>query len=153
MLFVMFAHVLIGCSQSANNSNNHNAAANTNRPATTTSSPATTIPPASTTAGGKIGVPECDDFIAKYDACVSGHVPHAARLRVLLKARRSTSSSFSQASNGNRSRLGAIRVSTRRLSPTFQLWRRLEAIQEKLLNINLRHYLKAAPIDFPSDFL
>jgi len=79
MLFVLFALVLIGCSQSANNSNNHNAAANTNRPATTTSSPATTIPPASTTAGGKIGVPECDDFIAKYDACVSGHVPQAAR--------------------------------------------------------------------------
>jgi len=31
------------------------------------------------TAGEKIGVPECDDFIAKYDACVSSKVPEAAR--------------------------------------------------------------------------
>ena len=30
-------------------------------------------------AGDKIGVPECDDFIAKYDACVSSKVPEAAR--------------------------------------------------------------------------
>ena len=75
-LFVLSALVLVGCSQSANNSNS--AAANANRPATT-STPATTMSPASTTAGGKIGVPECDDFIAKYDACVSAHVPQAAR--------------------------------------------------------------------------
>jgi hypothetical protein len=75
-LFVLSALVLVGCSQSANNSNN--AAANANRPATT-STPAMTMSPASTTAGAKIGVPECDDFIAKYDACVSGHVPQAAR--------------------------------------------------------------------------
>ena len=32
-----------------------------------------------TASGDKIGVPECDDFIAKYDACVSSKVPEMAR--------------------------------------------------------------------------
>ena len=37
-------------------------------------------PAATTTASAdKIGVPECDDFIAKYDACISDKVPEAAR--------------------------------------------------------------------------
>ena len=30
-----------------------------------------------TAAGDKIGVAECDDFIAKYEACVTGKVPAA----------------------------------------------------------------------------
>jgi hypothetical protein len=30
-------------------------------------------------AGDKIGVPECDDYIAKYEACVNGKVPEAQR--------------------------------------------------------------------------
>ena len=30
-----------------------------------------------TASGDKIGVAECDDFIAKYEACVSGKVPAA----------------------------------------------------------------------------
>ncbi|HYW70808.1 MAG TPA: hypothetical protein VE961_07230 [Pyrinomonadaceae bacterium] len=34
---------------------------------------------ASTTSGDKIGIPECDDFLAKYEACVSGKVPEQAR--------------------------------------------------------------------------
>lgn len=33
-----------------------------------------------TTAGGdKIGVPECDDYLAKVDACITGKVPEATR--------------------------------------------------------------------------
>ena len=37
-------------------------------------------PAATTTASAdKIGVPECDDFIAKYDACISDKVPEQAR--------------------------------------------------------------------------
>ena len=33
------------------------------------------------TAGSseKIGIPECDDFIAKYNACISDHVPAAKK--------------------------------------------------------------------------
>lgn len=42
--------------------------------ATSTSTPATVAP-----SGDKIGVPECDDFIAAYDACVSSKVPETAR--------------------------------------------------------------------------
>jgi len=30
-------------------------------------------------AAGKIGVPECDEYLAKVDACISGKVPPAAR--------------------------------------------------------------------------
>lgn len=30
-------------------------------------------------AGDKIGVPECDEYIAKYEACVTGKVPEAQR--------------------------------------------------------------------------
>lgn len=31
------------------------------------------------TSGDAIGVPECDEYITKYQACVSGKVPEAAR--------------------------------------------------------------------------
>ena len=39
--------------------------------------------PASTTAGSSFGVPECDDYIAKYEACINSKVPDAARAMVL----------------------------------------------------------------------
>ena len=35
-----------------------------------------------TASGDKIGVPECDDFIAKYEACVNSKVPETARSMV-----------------------------------------------------------------------
>jgi hypothetical protein len=54
---------------------NSNTMANSNKPATA-ATPAKTTTAAS---GEKIGVPECDDFITKYDACVSSKVPEAAR--------------------------------------------------------------------------
>ena len=73
ILAVLCTAILIGCSKTEDN--NNNSAGNSNK-ATTTSSPATTT---TTTAGEKIGVPECDDFIAKYDACVSSKVPEQAR--------------------------------------------------------------------------
>ncbi len=73
LLGVVCIIVLIGCSKTEN-TNSNTAAANTNKAATTTT-------PASTTAaaGEKIGVPECDEFIAAYDACVSSKVPETAR--------------------------------------------------------------------------
>ena len=70
---VLCTAILIGCSKTEDN--NNNSAGNSNK-TTTMSSPATTT---TTTAGDKIGVPECDDFIAKYDACVSSKVPEQAR--------------------------------------------------------------------------
>ena len=36
----------------------------------------------SVASGDKIGVPECDDFIAKYEACVNSKVPETARSMV-----------------------------------------------------------------------
>ena len=32
-----------------------------------------------TTSSEKIGIPECDDFIAKYNSCISDHVPAAKK--------------------------------------------------------------------------
>ena len=72
---ILCAAILIGCGKYETANENH-AAANSNKPATTTTAPATA---AKETAGEKIGIPECDDFIAKYDACVSSKVPAAAR--------------------------------------------------------------------------
>jgi hypothetical protein len=76
LLCVAFTLVLLGCNktETATNSQtptpaNANKAASTTAPATTTAS----------TTGAKIGVPECDDFITAYDACVSGKVPEQAR--------------------------------------------------------------------------
>jgi hypothetical protein len=66
--------ILIGCTKTDSNENG-NTAGNSNK-GTTTSTPATTT--TTTTAGDKIGVPECDEYIAKYEAC-TGKVPEAAR--------------------------------------------------------------------------
>src|SRR5438094_2825790 len=55
-------------------SNSNSTAGSTDKPKTM-STPETTM----ASGGEKIGVPECDDFIAKYDACVSSKVPEAAR--------------------------------------------------------------------------
>ena len=58
---VLCAFVLIGCSKTETMSNSNS----------TTSTASST--------GDKIGVPECDDYIAKYEACVNGKVPDMAR--------------------------------------------------------------------------
>jgi len=76
ILAVLCTAILIGCSTTENANNSNTTVANTNK-TTTTATPATTTTTA--TSGEKIGVPECDDFIAKYDACVSSKVPEAAR--------------------------------------------------------------------------
>ena len=72
-LGIVCALFLVGCTKpDTNSSTPTNQGATTSKPAST---PATTA----STAGEKIGVPECDEFIAAYDACVSGKVPEAAR--------------------------------------------------------------------------
>jgi hypothetical protein len=74
-LCVLCALVLVGCATTETNTNtattgNANKAATANTPA-----PAT----ATTASADKIGVPECDEFIANYEACVTGKVPEAAK--------------------------------------------------------------------------
>jgi len=66
------ALVLVGCTKTETNTN-----ANANTAATKTTTPASTT--ATTASADKIGVPECDEFIANYDACVSSKVPEVAR--------------------------------------------------------------------------
>ena len=74
LLCVVCAIVLVGCAKSE--SNNNAATANANK-ATATTTPASTV--ATSASADKIGVPECDQFIANYEACVTGKVPEAAR--------------------------------------------------------------------------
>jgi hypothetical protein len=47
----------------------------------TTSTPASTSRSATQPATG-FGVPECDDYLTKYEACISGKVPESARALV-----------------------------------------------------------------------
>ena len=62
---------------------NSKPADNTAKPADNTAKPADNSKPAENkeTAGGgdKIGVPECDEYIEKYEACIMSKVPEAAR--------------------------------------------------------------------------
>jgi hypothetical protein len=75
LCLVLCALVLIGCAKSESTTNREAAP-----PASPKASPAaTTTTTASSTAGDKIGVPECDAFIASYQACVHDKVPAAAR--------------------------------------------------------------------------
>lgn len=76
ILAVLCTAILIGCSKTETTENSNSTASNSNK-ATTAATPATTD---TASAGEKIGIPECDDFIAKYDACISSSkVPEAAR--------------------------------------------------------------------------
>lgn len=76
ILCVLCAAILIGCNKTETG-NSNTMTANSNKSTTTTASTPTTT--TTTSAGDKIGVPECDEFIAKYEACISGKVPEMAR--------------------------------------------------------------------------
>ena len=71
---VLCTAILIGCTKTDTTENSNSTASNSNK-TTAASTPATTT----ASNDEKIGVPECDDFITKYDACVSSKVPEAAR--------------------------------------------------------------------------
>ncbi len=76
ILCLAFAIFLIGCSTTETNTNT-----NTNTATVTTDKPAAATTPAASTAstsGASIGVPECDDFLAKYDSCTN-KVPEMVR--------------------------------------------------------------------------
>lgn len=82
-LFASFALLLTACggTEKASNGNSNTAGTDNTNNASTTSSPAADTPASTTTAnaGDKIGIPECDNYLTKYEACVSGKVPEAAR--------------------------------------------------------------------------
>src|SRR6185369_10014247 len=68
--------ILIGCSKTET-SNSNTTADNSNKTASSNSGTGTTGTTAPT--GDKIGIPECDDYIAKYESCIRGKVPEQAR--------------------------------------------------------------------------
>jgi cytoskeletal protein RodZ len=84
---VLLGVLMLACGGGADNANTattNTATTNantTNANTKTAATPAanTAATPATTTAstGEKIGVAECDDFIQKYEACVTGKVPAA----------------------------------------------------------------------------
>jgi hypothetical protein len=77
-LCVLLGLVMLACGGGADNANtatNTNVAV-ANKNATT---PAANTSGTTASAGEKVGVAECDDFLAKYEACVSGKVPAAAQ--------------------------------------------------------------------------
>jgi hypothetical protein len=77
IMAVLCAAILVGCNKTDTTENSNTAAGNSNKATTTTTTTTTT-----STAGEKIGIPECDDFIAKYDACVSSKVPEAQQAQL-----------------------------------------------------------------------
>ena len=77
-----FAVALVGCSASQNtNTANTTPTANTNKTTTANTSASPAASPA-TPSGDKIGVAECDDYLAKYESCVDSKVPEAARAQL-----------------------------------------------------------------------
>jgi hypothetical protein len=79
---VLLGLVMLACggAETTNTAANANAVAtNANTKAAATPATTTSTPASTTAAAGDIGVPECDDFLKKYEACVSGKVPAAAQ--------------------------------------------------------------------------
>lgn len=81
-LSVVFGLLFVACAKTEVSTNRSPSASSS--PAAPAASPAATANTSTNTSASKsgeekIGVPECDDFIAKYDACVSSKVPESAR--------------------------------------------------------------------------
>jgi hypothetical protein len=67
-----------GTTHTTTNTTHTNAGATQTNTSTTTQTNTSTTTVA-TTSGDKIGVPECDEYIEKYEACVRSKVPESAR--------------------------------------------------------------------------
>jgi len=71
---VLSAAFLIGCGKTETTNNSNSTAMDRNKNTSTTTTTST-----KTSSGEKIGIAECDDFLAKYDDCVTKNVPEAQR--------------------------------------------------------------------------
>jgi len=74
---VLSAVFLIGCGKTETTNNSNSTAMDGNKNTSTTTTTTTTS--TKTSSGEKIGIAECDDFLAKYDDCVTKNVPEAQR--------------------------------------------------------------------------
>jgi len=72
MMCILTGLLLLACAKPADT--NRNAA-----PATATTPVPAGTPTTTASAGDKVGIAECDNFIAAYETCVSTKVPEAAR--------------------------------------------------------------------------
>jgi hypothetical protein len=77
VLCVVCAALLLGCYKSAT-TNNSNSMGNSNMASSSNSATSTTSSSSTASSGEKIGIPECDEFITAYEACVA-KVPDAQR--------------------------------------------------------------------------
>ena len=74
MLCLLTGLLVLACAKTEETNRNVAAPSGTN-----SSAPASTPATTTTSAGDKIGIAECDTFIASYESCVSTKVPEAAR--------------------------------------------------------------------------
>jgi hypothetical protein len=60
------------------------------QPSTPSAPALAAAPPRAAQSDDRIGIPECDDYLDRYDACLSSHVPEGARaaLRTALQQSR-----------------------------------------------------------------
>ena len=73
-LCLLLGAVMLACGGATDNTANTASTANTANTANTAGG--------TTTAGGEVGVAECDEYIKKYEACINSKVPESARSMV-----------------------------------------------------------------------
>jgi hypothetical protein len=73
-LFVSVLLLMFACAKPADQSTNRETTTATSSPATTTTTTST-----STASADKIGIAECDAFLAAYESCVKDKVPAMAK--------------------------------------------------------------------------
>jgi hypothetical protein len=79
LMLAVLCLFILGCSKSETTTNRDLTATATNKNAPATAAPTTTT---SASSSQKVGVAECDAFIAAYEACVNEKVPAAARAQL-----------------------------------------------------------------------
>lgn len=82
MLLISCTLILVGCNKETTSNENTPPKTNDTK---TADKPAENKPSENTTAstsGDKIGVAECDEYLDKYEACVSSKVPEAAKAQL-----------------------------------------------------------------------
>ena len=79
VFFILFAAILIGCSKTETGNSNGSSTSSNTAGSSTTSSNNSGSTASTTSSGDKIGIADCDDFLAKYESCVNGKVPEQAR--------------------------------------------------------------------------
>jgi hypothetical protein len=81
VLCMVSAALLLGCHKSETTNNSNSTSASNSATSTNSAGSTTSTSSSSASSGEKIGIEECDDFITKYDACVSSKVPEAQRAK------------------------------------------------------------------------